>query len=152
MDYFHYQNRELYCEEVPTAELAAKYGTPLWVYSKRTLLHHIRQIQTAFADVDPVLCYSVKSNSNLGILRVMHEAGSSFDVVSGGEFYRVKASGGDTSKVIFAGGGKTDEEIRFALENNGLMFNVENQAELDPIRAGADAIEKGAPGALRLKP
>ena len=107
MDYFHYQNRELHCEEVPVAELAAKYGTPLWVYSKRTLLHHLKQIQTAFAAVEPVICYSVKSNSNLGILRVMQEAGSSFDVVSGGEFYRVKAAGADTTKIVFAGVGKT---------------------------------------------
>src|SRR6266566_4635155 len=152
MDYFHYQNRELYCEEVPVAELAATYGTPLWVYSKRTLLHHIRQIQTAFADVDPVLCYSVKSNSNLGILRVMHEAGSSFDVVSGGEFYRVKAAGGDTSKVVFAGVGKTDEEIRFALENEILMFDVESEQELDAIAAVAGSMGKIGRVALRLNP
>lgn len=84
MDYFHYQNNELFCEEVPVAELAKEFGTPLWVYSKRTLLHHVRQIQTAFAAVDPVLCYSVKANSSLGILKVMQEAGTSFDVVSGG--------------------------------------------------------------------
>jgi diaminopimelate decarboxylase len=152
MDYFRYQNRELFCEEVPTAELAAKYGTPLWVYSKRTLLHHLKQIQTAFAPVDPVICYSVKSNSNLGILRVMQEAGSSFDVVSGGEFYRVKAAGGDTSKVIFAGVGKTDDEIRFALENNVLMFNVESEGELDSIGSIAAAREQVAPVALRLNP
>ena len=114
MDYFHYKNRELYCEDVPAAELAATYGTPLWVYSKRTLLHHLNQVQTAFADVDPVICYSVKSNSNLGVLKVMQEAGSSFDVVSAGEFYRVKIAGADTSKIIFAGVGKTDDEIRYA--------------------------------------
>jgi len=152
MDYFHYQNRELFCEEVPAAELADRYGTPLWVYSKRTLLHHVRQIQTAFADVDPVICYSVKSNSNLGILRVMQEAGSSFDVVSRGEFHRVKAAGADTTKVVFAGVGKTDDEIRYALENNVLMFNVESEAELDAIAAVAGAMEKIAPVALRLNP
>src|SRR5262245_61741486 len=108
MDYFRYQKRELYCEETPVAELAAKYGTPLWVYSKRTLLHHLRQIQTAFAEVDPVVCYSVKANGNLGILKVMQEAGSSFDIVSGGELYRVIKAGADTTKVVFAGVGKTD--------------------------------------------
>ena len=85
MDYFHYRNRELFCEDVPVATLAAQYGTPLWIYSKRTLLHHLTQIQQAFAAVDPVICYSVKANSNLGILKVMQAAGSSFDVVSGGE-------------------------------------------------------------------
>ena len=152
MDYFHYQNRELYCEEVPARVLVEQYGTPLWVYSKRTLLHHLRQIQIAFADVDPVICYSVKSNSNLGILKVMQEAGSSFDVVSGGEFYRVKAAGADTTKIVFAGVGKTDEEIRFALENNVLMFNVESEAELDAIAAVAGSMEKTAPVALRLNP
>jgi diaminopimelate decarboxylase len=152
MDYFHYKNRELLCEETPAAELAAKYGTPLWVYSKRTLLHHLRQIQKAFAEVDPVICYSVKSNSNLGILKVMQEAGSSFDVVSGGEFFRVKQAGADTTKVVFAGVGKTDEEIRFALENNVLMFNVESEAELDAIAAVAGSMERVAPVALRLNP
>ncbi|MBI3865880.1 MAG: diaminopimelate decarboxylase [Planctomycetia bacterium] len=152
MDYFNYKNRELFCEEVPAAELAAKYGTPLWVYSKRTLLHHLGQIQTAFAEVDPVICYSVKSNSNLGILKVMQQAGSSFDVVSGGEFYRVKAAGADTTKVVFAGVGKTNDEIRFALENNVLMFNVESEAELDAIAAVAAKLERVAPVALRLNP
>lgn len=152
MDFFNYRNNELYCEDVPAAELAEKYGTPLWVYSKKTLLHHLKQIQTAFADVDPVICYSVKSNSNLGILKVMQEAGSSFDVVSAGEFYRVKKAGADTSKVVFAGVGKTDEEIRFALENNVLMFNVESEAELDAIAAVAGSMERVAPVALRLNP
>ena len=152
MDYFHYENQALFCEEVPVSELAAKYGTPLWIYSKRTLLHHLKQIQTAFAEVDPVLCYSVKANSNLGILKVMQEAGSSFDVVSGGEFYRVKQAGADTSKVVFAGVGKTDEEIRFALENNVLMFNVESEAELDAIARFAGSMGKVGPVALRLNP
>jgi len=152
MDYFNYRNNELYCEDVPAAELAEKYGTPLWVYSKKTLLHHLKQIQTAFAEVDPVICYSVKSNSNLGILKVMQEAGSSFDVVSGGEFFRVKKAGADTTKIVFAGVGKTDEEIRFAIENDVLMFNVESEAELDAIAAVAGSMERVAPVALRLNP
>lgn len=152
MDYFHYQNQALYCEEIPVAELAARYGTPLWIYSKRTLLHHLRQIQTAFAAVNPVICYSVKANSNLGILKVMQEAGSSFDVVSGGEFFRVQKAGADTSKVVFAGVGKTDAEIRFALENNVLMFNVESEAELDAIARVAGELGKIGPVALRLNP
>ena len=152
MDHFHYVDRELFCEEVPVERLAAEYGTPLWIYSKRTLLHHLTQIQTAFAELDPVICYSVKANSNLGILKVMRDAGSSFDVVSGGEMYRVKAAGADTSKVVFAGVGKTDDEIRFALENNVLMFNVESEAELDAIAAVAGAMGKVAPVALRLNP
>lgn len=152
MDHFHYKNRELYCEEIPAEKLAKEYGTPLWIYSKKTLLHHLRQIQTAFAEVDPVICYSVKANSNLGILKVMQEAGSSFDVVSGGELYRVKKAGADTSKVVFAGVGKTDDEIRLALENHVLMFNVESEAELDAIARVAGALEVTAPVALRLNP
>ena len=152
MDHFHYKNRELYCEDMPVARLAQEYGTPLWIYSKKTLLHHLHQIQTAFAEVDPVICYSVKANSNLGILKVMQEAGSSFDVVSGGEFYRVKQAGADTSKVVFAGVGKTDAEIRLALENNVLMFNVESEGELDAIAAVASAMGVVAPVALRLNP
>ena len=152
MDYFHYQKNELFCEEVPVAELAREFGTPLWVYSKRTLLHHVRQIQTAFAAVDPVLCYSVKANSSLGILKVMQEAGTSFDVVSGGELFRVKKAGADTTKVVFAGVGKTDAEIRQALECKVLMFNVESEAELDAIAAVAGSMNVVAPVALRLNP
>ena len=152
MDHFHYQNDELYCEEIPVAELAAQYGTPLWVYSKRTLLHHFNQIKTSFAAVDPVICYSVKANSNLAILKTMQEAGSSFDVVSGGELYRVMRAGADTTRVVFAGVGKTDEEIRFALEKQVLMFNVESEAELDAIAAVAAEMGVVAPVALRLNP
>jgi diaminopimelate decarboxylase len=154
MDFFNYQSKpsQLFCEEVPVAELAAQYGTPLWIYSKRTLLHHLKQIQTAFAELEPVICYSVKANSNLGILRVMQAAGSSFDVVSGGEIYRVKQAGGDTTKVIFAGVGKTDDEIRFALENNLLMFDVESEAELDAIAHVAGSMGRVGPVALRLNP
>lgn len=152
MDYFNYRNRELFCEDVPAAALAEQYGTPLWVYSKRTLLHHLGQIQTAFAEVDPVICYSVKANGNLGILKVMQEAGSSFDIVSAGELYRVQQAGADTSKVVFAGVGKTDDEIRYALESNVLMFNVESEAELDAIASVAGNMNRVAPVALRLNP
>jgi len=149
---FHFQDGELYCEDVPVAQIAQEFGTPLWVYSKAHLLTRLKQIQEAFAEVDPVICYSVKSNSNLSILRTMAEAGSSFDVVSGGELFRVKKAGGDTTKVVFAGVGKTDEEIRFALENDILMFNVESEPELDRISAVAKELSKTGPVALRLNP
>lgn len=152
MDYFHYQNQELFCEEVPVCQLAEEFGTPLWVYSKRTLLHHVRQIQTAFAELNPVICYSVKANSSLGILKVMQEAGTSFDVVSGGELFRVQKAGADTTKVVFAGVGKTDAEIRQALQCKVLMFNVESEAELDAIAAVAGSLNVVAPVALRLNP
>jgi len=152
MDHFHYQHDELYCDGVPVAKLAEQYGTPLWVYSKKTLLHHLGQIQQAFAEVDPVICYSVKANSNLGILKVMQEAGSSFDVVSGGELHRVQQAGADTTKVVFAGVGKTNDEIRQALENQVLMFNVESEGELDAIAEVAGQLGVVAPVALRLNP
>ncbi len=152
MQPFSYHDGELFCEQVPVAKLAEQYGTPLWVYSESFLVGQLKQIQTAFAEVEPVICYSVKANSTLGILKVMRDAGSSFDVVSGGELYRVKAAGGDTTKVVFAGVGKTDEEIRFALENNILMFDVESEQELDAIAAVAGSMNVVGRVALRLNP
>ncbi|RLS81653.1 MAG: diaminopimelate decarboxylase [Planctomycetota bacterium] len=152
MQPFLYRDGELYCEDVPVTKLAEQYGTPLWIYSKSFILGQLQQIQTAFAAVDPVICYSVKANSTLGILKVIRDAGCSFDVVSGGELYRVKAAGGDTSKVVFAGVGKTDDEIRFALENDILMFDVESEQELDAIAAVADSMGKVGRVVLRLNP
>lgn len=149
---FHYQAGELYCEQVPVAKLAEEFGTPLWVYSKAHLVGQLKQIQDAFAELDPVICYSVKSNGTLAILKTMADAGSSFDVVSGGELFRVKAAGGDTTKVVFAGVGKTDEELKYALENDILMFNVESEAELDRISLVAGQLSKVGPVALRLNP
>lgn len=152
MDPYCYRNGELFCENVRVADLAAEYGTPLWVYSTAKLLHEYRAVHDAFAEVDPVICYSVKANSNLSILKLLNEAGSSFDVVSGGEIYRVQRAGADTTRVIFAGVGKTDEEIRFALDANILMFDVESEQELDAISRVAGSLERVAPVALRLNP
>ena len=89
MDFFQYRGADLYCEDLSVAELAATYGTPLWIYSKRTLQHHLTQIQKAFAEVDPVICYSVKANPNLSLLKLLAKLGAGFDVVSGGELHRV---------------------------------------------------------------
>src|SRR3954451_4786594 len=133
MDHFHYRDGQLYCEEIPVAELAERYGTPLYVYSQGAILGQLREIQEAFAEVEPLVCYSVKANSNLGLLKVLAEHGSGFDVVSGGELYRVRLAGGDPGKTVFAGVGKTDQEIREALEAGVLMFNVESEAELDAV-------------------
>ena len=152
MDGFPYRDGEFYCEDVPLRQIATQFGTPVWVYSKNYLLARFREIQTAFAAADPVICYSVKANANLTLLRTMHEAGSSFDVVSGGELYRVKQAGADLRRVVFAGVGKTDDEIRFALESNILMFNVESEPELDAISRVAGAMSRKAPVALRLNP
>lgn len=152
MDAFQYREGDLYCEDVRLADLAAEYGTPLWVYSRAKLVHEYRSIREAFAAVDPVICYSVKANSNLSILKVLNDEGSSFDIVSGGELYRVQAAGADTTRVIFAGVGKTDAEIRQALECDILMFNVESEGELQAISRVAAAMGRVAPVALRLNP
>jgi diaminopimelate decarboxylase len=142
----------LCCEDVPLAELAARYGTPLYVYSRAKLVQEFEAVRRAFAAVEPVICYSVKANGNLTLLHVLSEAGCNFDVVSGGELFRVQQAGGDTGKVCFAGVGKTDEEIRFALAARILMFNVESEPELDAISTIAAQQGVVAPVALRLNP
>src|SRR6187200_238895 len=113
MDHFQYRNHVLHCEDVPLAELAEKYGTPLYVYSQATLLHHLKQVQTAFAEAKPIIAYSVKSNANLSICKLMAENGSGFDVTSGGELHRALRAGSKGSKIVFAGVGKTDAEMKF---------------------------------------
>ena len=130
MDHFDYRDRTLYCEDVPVPELAEKYGTPLYVYSQATLLHHLKQVQTAFAEAKPVICYSVKANGNLSICRLMGQNGAGFDVTSQGEFQRARTAGGPGAKIVFAGVGKTDAEITFALQNNVFLFDVESEQEL----------------------
>ncbi|WP_437187893.1 diaminopimelate decarboxylase [Planctomicrobium sp. SH668] len=152
MDAFQYRDGELYCEDVRLADLAQEYGTPLWVYSKAKLTYEFQAVREAFAEVDPVICYSVKANSNLSLLKLLNEQGSSFDVVSGGELYRVREAGADTTRVVFAGVGKTDAELREGLENNILMFNVESEAELKAISRVAASMNRVAPVALRLNP
>jgi len=152
MDAFQYRNGQLFCEDVSVADLAAKYGTPLWIYSKAKLVHELQAVRQAFAEVDPVICYSVKANSNLSLLKLLNEQGSSFDVVSGGELFRVREAGADTSRVVFAGVGKTDPEIQEALADNILMFNVESEAELKAISRVAAEMNRVAPVALRLNP
>ncbi|OAI45661.1 diaminopimelate decarboxylase [Planctomycetaceae bacterium SCGC AG-212-F19] len=152
MDYFHYQNRLLHCEDVPVPALAERYGTPLYVYSQRTLLHHLTQLQKAFAAVSPLICYSVKTNGNLHICRLMAEHGSGFDVTSGGELYRALKAGGTGEKIVFAGVGKTADEFRTALENKVKLFNVESEAELHALAGVASKLGTTAPVALRVNP
>ncbi|MHC4917495.1 MAG: diaminopimelate decarboxylase, partial [Planctomycetota bacterium] len=105
MDFFEYREGNLYCEDVPVEKLAAEHGTPLYVYSKATLLDHFNKIRKAFAEADPVICFAVKANGNLSVLRTLAEAGSGFDLVSGGELYRVLRAGGVAAKTVFAGVG-----------------------------------------------
>jgi diaminopimelate decarboxylase len=152
MDYFHYRDRALHCEEVPVAVLAEQYGTPLYIYSKRTLLYHFAQLQEAFQAVKPLICYSLKTNPNLTICRLMAEAGAGFDVTSGGELYRALRAGGVGKRIVYAGVGKTDEELRDGLEAGVLMFNVESEAEFGALADVARAAAKPAQVALRVNP
>jgi diaminopimelate decarboxylase len=152
MDHFHYRDRVLHCEDVPLAELAETYGTPLFVYSQATLLHHLKQVQTAFAEADPILCFSIKTNGNIHIARLMREHGSGFDVTSGGELYRALKAGGDPKQIVFAGVGKTDDEMRFALETDILFFNVESEQELHTLGQVAKSMGKVARATLRVNP
>src|SRR5688572_9085160 len=115
MDHFAYRDRTLFCEDVPVPELAEQYGTPLYVYSEATLLRHLREVQTAFKAADPIIAYSVKSNGNLSICRLMAEHGGGFDVTSGGELHRALKAGSQGSKIVFAGVGKSDAEMRLGL-------------------------------------
>jgi diaminopimelate decarboxylase len=152
MEAFPYRNGQLYCEDVPVARLADQFGTPLYVYSQNAILGTLNALKFAFAAVEPLICYSVKANSNLGILKMLAKHGSAFDVVSQGELYRVRLAGGAPEKTVFAGVGKTDLEIKAGLEAGVLMFNVESEAELDAIAHVAAAIDKIAPIALRVNP
>ena len=150
--HFEYRSGQLFCEEVAVAELAREYGTPLWIYSRSAVLDELRKLKEAFAAADPTVCYSVKANGNLSILRLIGEEGCSFDIVSGGELFRVQQAGQDTSRVIFAGVGKTGPEIRAALQAGILMFNVESEPELDAIAEMAAEVGTVASVALRLNP
>jgi diaminopimelate decarboxylase len=152
MDHFRYVERVLHCEEVPVRALAETYGTPLWVYSKATLLHHLTQLKTAFASVEPLICFSIKTNPNLAICKLMAEHGAGFDVTSGGELYRALKAGGTGAKIVFAGVGKTALEQKEALAHDVFLFNVESEAELHALGAVAREVGKVAPVALRVNP
>ncbi len=152
MDYFNYRDGKLFCEGVDIAQIAAEVGTPAYIYSGATLLHHYGAMAEAFAAVDPLICFSVKSLANVHVLKLLASAGSGFDVVSGGELARVKAAGGDTTKVVFAGVGKTDQEIVDALNANIALFNVESEAEFANISRLAAETGIKTRAALRINP
>ena len=152
MDHFQYRSRVLHCEGVPLAEIAEKYGTPTFVYSEATLLHHLNEIQSAFAPAKPIICYSIKANGNLSIARLMGQHGAGFDVTSGGEYYKALRAGPPGAKVVFAGVGKSDEEIRFALDNDVYLFDVESEEELHTIGEIAQGMGRKAAVALRVNP
>jgi diaminopimelate decarboxylase len=152
MDFFARKDGELYAEDTAVARIAEAVGTPCYVYSQAALRARFRSYEAGFAGSDHLVCYSVKANSNLAVLRVLANEGSGFDVVSGGELARVIRAGGDPGKVVFSGVGKQPDEIRAAIEAGILMFNVESPAELDQINAVAIDVGKRAPVALRVNP
>jgi len=152
MDQFLYKNGELYCEGVKASQIAEQFGTPTYVYSKKTILDHYHQIAGAFAPVNPTICFSIKSCGNLHICRLLAEAGCGFDVTSGGELFRALEAGGDPAKIIYAGVGKTDEEIRYAIETGIAAFNIESEEEAENIDRIAGEMGKKAVGALRVNP
>ena len=152
MDYFDYKDGSLHCEGSPVSEIAAQIGTPVYIYSARTLLHHYQAIADAFAELNPTICYSIKSLANTHVLKLLVEAGSGMDVTSGGELARALAVGAQPEKIVFAGVGKTDAEIREAIEAGIGMFNVESEAEFENLSRLADAAGTSVHAALRVNP
>ncbi|HQR07449.1 MAG TPA: diaminopimelate decarboxylase [Gemmatales bacterium] len=152
MDHFQYRQHALFCEDVPVSQLAAQYGTPLWVYSQATLVHHLKALQSAFEEVNPLICYSIKTNGNTHICRLMQQNGSGFDVTSAGELFRALQAGGTGEKIVFAGAGKSDEEIKMGLEAKVRMFNVESEPELEAINRVASKLNVTTQVALRVNP
>jgi diaminopimelate decarboxylase len=126
---FRYHDGSLHCEGVDLERVAEKYGTPLYVYSADTILDHYRRLDAALSEIDHLICYAVKANSNRAILNLLSREGAGFDIVSGGELFRVLAAGGDPRRCTFAGVGKSQEEIDYALNQRVLSFNVESKAE-----------------------
>jgi diaminopimelate decarboxylase len=149
---FEYRGSRLCCEEVDLEEIARSARTPCYVYSSRSILEAYRAYDNAFGDVPHMICYAVKANSTLGVLSLLARAGAGFDIVSGGELFRVLRAGGDPSRVVFSGVGKTAGEIQLALENGICNFNCESEAELAEIDAIAEKLNVTARFSLRVNP
>ena len=152
MDHFQRKKGVLHAESIPLPRLAARHGTPLYVYSTATLTRHWRVLHRSLAGVRHLVCYAVKANGNLGVLSLFARLGSGFDIVSAGELYRVLKAGGDPRKVVFSGVGKRDDEIAFALSEGVRALNVESASELARISAVARRLGVPAPIALRVNP
>ena len=152
MHSFQYRDSHLCCEDVDLTRIAKEFGTPTYVYSAETILDHYRRLDAALAPLDHLICYAVKANSNRAILNLLVQAGAGFDIVSGGELFRVLAAGGDPARCTFAGVGKSADEIEYALEQGVHSFNIESEAELELIQRIARAKKVRAPIALRVNP
>ncbi len=149
---FSYKNGSLFCEDVELSTLAEEHGTPLYVYSAGTIIDHFTRLDAAMKGVDHEVAYAVKANSNLSVLRLLATHGAGFDIVSGGELFRVIKAGGDPAHCTFAGVGKTREEIIYALEQGIYSFNVESEEELRYLNEVAGELGMIAPAAVRVNP
>jgi diaminopimelate decarboxylase len=152
MDHFHYKENELFAEEVALKDVAEKYGTPSFIYSKATLERHAKAYINSFKSMDGLVCFSVKALSNISILKTLKNSGCGFDIVSGGELHRALLAGADPKKIIFSGVGKSKAEMAAGIENNILSFNVESEQELDQLGVVAGEMKKIAPVAVRFNP
>jgi len=152
MDYFNYKAGRLFAEDVDVEQIARKVGTPVYIYSKATFLDHLAKIQAAYTQIDTTVCYSIKACSNINILKFLAAAGTGFDIVSGGELYRAIQAGGDPSKILYAGVGKTDKEIIEALNAGIGYFNIESEAEMQNLIGLAEKTGKKPKAALRINP
>jgi len=152
MDNFSYRQGKLFAENMPVEIIAAEVGTPVYIYSKATFLEHLRKIQFAYRNVDTTVCFSVKACGNINILQFMAQAGSGFDIVSGGELYRALQAGADPAKIVYAGVGKTDKEIIEALNAGIGYFNIESEAELENLIRLSIKQDKIPKAALRINP
>jgi len=152
MDHFHYKENELFAEEVALKDVAEKYGTPSFVYSRATLERHAKAYINSFKSMDGLVCFSVKALSNISILKTLKNSGCGFDIVSGGELHRALLAGADPKKIIFSGVGKSKAEMTLGIENNILSFNVESEQELYQLGVVAGEMKKIAPVAIRFNP
>lgn len=152
MHHFHYRGDDLYCEEVPVARIVSEIGTPLYLYSHATLTRHFRVFDEAFAGVPHLICFAMKANANLAVLRLFSDMGGGLDVVSGGELFRALKAHVPTQRIVYAGVGKSREEIAYALKSDILMFNVESGQELRLIHEVASGMGVRARVALRVNP
>ncbi|RLB83089.1 MAG: diaminopimelate decarboxylase, partial [Deltaproteobacteria bacterium] len=152
MHHFHYVDNELHCEEVPVERIAREVGTPFYLYSYATLKMHFRAFDNPFRDTAHITCFSMKSNSNLAVIRLFALEGGGVDIVSGGELYRALKAGVDPEKIVFSGVGKRPEDLAYALETGILMFNTESSQEIDRLNQIAGEMRKKARIALRVNP
>lgn len=152
MHEFKYKKNNLYCENLKLRDLALRFGTPLYVYSYYTLIGHFLRLKDAFKEIDPLICYSVKANSNLAILRALVDKGAGLDIVSGGELFRALKVGCPPEKIVYASVGKTDKEIEEAIKNGILFFNVESVPELENINRISKKLRKITQVAIRINP